>query len=174
VIAGPWLWPRDLLTQAPQAPTSSPQAIIQPEALPASPATEPTAPILATAPAQEEPDLILKGVLVGEDATRSRALIAHGEANARLYKMDDKLPDGSVLKTVSRNSIEIEKDGAVSTLVLVRAQGNEGSESPAEEPAPVPAISAETGQPGGSNTEQPETPPTAPLPPATPEGEGAA
>jgi hypothetical protein len=142
VIAGPWLWPRDLLTQAPLVPTPSPQAVILPEALPASPATEATAPILATAPAQEEPDLILKGVLVGEDAARSRALIAHGIAEPRLYKVDDKLPDGSVLKTVDNKRVEIEKNGNTTHLTLDRGKPStrDGADTPAADSADAPAV----------------------------------
>lgn len=66
--------------------------------------------------------MVLKGVLVGEDATRSRALIAYGETEPRLYKPDDKLPDGSVLKTVNNKNVEVEKDGETSSLTLDRGR----------------------------------------------------
>lgn len=122
VIAGPWLWPRDLLIQSPAPPESSPQTAIQPEVLPVLPAPEAPAAAEATAPAQEESELVLKGVLVGEDAARSRALIAQGMAEPRLYKVDDKLPDGSVLKAVENKQVEVEKDGETLKLTLDRGK----------------------------------------------------
>ncbi len=129
VIAGPWLWPRDLrapVTVPDTAPESNTQVQPQlslPEPISAAPAPE---------AAQEQPEWILKGVLVGEDASRSRALIARGVDEPRLYKVDDKLPDGSVVKAVDYKHVELEKDGETLNLTLDR-----GRPSPETEPAPA-------------------------------------
>jgi type II secretory pathway component PulC len=117
VIAGPWLWPRGFQ----QAPVEEPPA---PVTVVAAPAPPPPPPL---PPPPPEPELVLKGVFVGADASRSRALIASDEASPRLYKPDDKLPDGSVLKAVSGKDVEIEKNGETRTLTLERGKSGTGT-----------------------------------------------
>ena len=128
VIAGPWLWPRDLL-QAPTEETLPPQAT----SLPAPPPPPPPPP--AAPPPPTEAELVLKGVFAAADTSRARALIAHGEESPQLYKVDEKLPDGSVLRAVDIKEVQIEKDGEMQTLPLERGKpgtASDESEAPAE------------------------------------------
>jgi hypothetical protein len=101
-------------------------------------------------------------VFVGADASRSRALIAQGEDNPRLYKVDEKLPNGYVLKAVSNKEVEIEKNGDTMSLPLVRAAST-GTE-------------AETSQTDGAEppvVDVPATEPTPTEPPAVIESPAA-
>lgn len=142
VVAGPWLRPRDL-PQVPHAePTAAPPLAL---AVPETPPPPPPEP-----PPPAEPELALKGVFVGADAGRSRALIAHGEDAPRLYKVDDKLPDGAVLKTVTGKDIEVEKNGEMRTLALERGKpGVEANEIalPTEAAESQPSPATETVEP---------------------------
>ena len=113
VIAGPWLWPPELLNAFTGDPTTAPQEV---QAVSAAPPPSPPPP--PAPPPPRESELELKGVFVGGDA--SRALIAYGEQAPRPYKLDDKLPDGSVLKAINSKDVEVEKNGETRTLLIER------------------------------------------------------
>jgi type II secretory pathway component PulC len=100
---------------------------------------------------------VLKGVFVGADASRSRALIAQGDEDARLYKPDDKLPDGAVLRAVGNKAVEIEKNGEMRTLPLERGRpGAVAAESPPPaEPAAEPSAAADAGTPAAAEATPP-------------------
>jgi type II secretory pathway component PulC len=153
VIAGPWLWPRDLLRSS---PPTEPEPSLAPVAAVAEP--EPTPPPPPEPPPAAEPELVLKGVFVGADAGRSRALIAEGDDSPRPYKVNDKLPNGYVLRAVNHKDVEIEKNGESLTLPLARSQ------SPVEEEG----LHEETLPPDADETpeaSQPDELPTATEPP---------
>lgn len=138
VIAGPWLWPREMRAQ-PIVESLAPA----PEAL-AHQALPPPPPPPAPEP-QVDDQLHLKGVLVGMGEGRSRALIALGTALPKSYKMDDKLPDGSVLKDISGKSVDVEKNGETRTLALER-----GTASPTEEDTTIAEIEPAAATPTAS------------------------
>jgi type II secretory pathway component PulC len=138
VVAGPWIWPRQMA--ATPAASPPPQAVVVPQPLPPPPPPEPIPP--------PEPELTLKGVLVGADASRSRALIAQGEDSPRLYKVDEKLPNGYVLKAVNNKDVEIEKNGDTMSLPLVRtASIGTDVEPPQADSAESPPVDTPVAEP---------------------------
>jgi type II secretory pathway component PulC len=162
VIAGPWLWPPDLLAPLVEtAPVPPPVAV-----LPRPPPPPPPPP-------PPEPELVLKGIFVASDPGRARALIARGDESPRLYKPDEKLPDGSVLRVVNSKDVEIEKNGAMRTLPLDRGTPATDASEPAEaaepveeaevpeQPAPAPAA---TDEPANDQTPAPAAEDTAITP----------
>lgn len=120
VVAGPWLWPEPLLKQQAEPEPAAQQAVVAPP-----PAPEP----VAAAEIPAEPEMQLKGVFVIGDGTRSVALIQTGEGQPQPYRVDQKLPNEYVVKTIARNVVEVEKNGTTISLPLVRSSSSSAPEA---------------------------------------------
>lgn len=164
VLVGPWLRPQPQpVPPIVEAPPPPPQVESKP------PPLEPPPPAAAAA----EAELQLKGVFVGADASRSRALITYDDSSPKPYKLDEKLPDGSVLKAVGNRSIEVERDGQTRTLPLTRGSNADTElealtpeeavpapppENPAAADVPSPSVSPAAGSPAQPGDASPEAP----------------
>ena len=157
VVTGPWLWPRPLLKGQAESETPAQQTVVAP---PPAPIPEPV--VANETPA--EPEMQLKGVFLVSDGERSVALIQTGEGQPQPYRVDQKLPNDYVVKTIAKNVVEVEKNGATVSLPLVRSSSSSAPE-PTEAEIATPA--ADTATPEQPADETPAAVESSPAPAET-------
>ncbi len=162
VVAAPWIRPQ---TTEPAKSDAPAPVVPAAAALPEVPASLPPPPSREA----EEPEMALKGVFLVPEEAKSVALISTGEGQAQPYRLEQKLPNGYVLQSIQKNSVEVSKDGNNVTLPLIRASRDSSADS--ETPGLLPAVEDSAiapepqAEPAGA-TRAEEKPASAPVTPA--------
>lgn len=87
-------------------------------------------PPTATITEAENHNLMLRGIILGDQENNNLAIISSSETDEAIYQQGDKLPNGAIVSTIYADHVMLSYRGKVITLSIPWEKNNKSSSAP--------------------------------------------